>query len=449
MQFYNRKNELRTLQLLFDQSVDSAKMTVLTGRRRIGKTLLVLEFCKERKFLYLFVSKKAEPLLCTEYIQEIKNKFDTPVIGEIKTIKDIFKLLLDISSKERFTLIIDEFQEFYNINPAVFSDLQHLWDLHKNKSHLNLIVIGSVYSLIHKIFSNSKEPLFGRADRILFLKPFSIKTIFDILNDFNTINTDTLFYYYVFTGGIPKYIDLLITNSVFSVDRILNFMIAENSPFINEGKHLLIEEFGKEYGIYFSILELISIGKTSRTEIESMLERNVGGYLNRLENDYAIISKRKPITAKPNTRLQKYFIVDNFIRFWFRFIYRNRSAVETGNFEYIKDIIKRDFTTYCGKILEKFFHEIIAETKQYNRIGTYWEKGNQNEIDLVAINDMEKKLLIAEIKLNKSRININALKQKSEKLLRGFPTYASKFRGFSPEDALTLLQKIPGTDIDN
>lgn len=99
---------------------------------------------------------------------------------------------------------------------------------------------------------------------------------------------------------------------------------------------MLIEEFGKEYGMYFSILELISVGKTRRNEIESILQKNVGGYLERLEKDYAVSKKFKPINAKPESKLQKYHIKDLFLKFWFRFIYCNRTAVETGNFTYIK-----------------------------------------------------------------------------------------------------------------
>jgi len=108
---------------------------------------------------------------------------------------------------------------------------------------------------------------------------------------------------------------------------IINFILSANSPFIEEGKYLLIEEFGKEYGVYFSILELISNSKTSRSEIESILEKNVGGYLNRLENDYDLIQRVRPINAKPNARVQRYRFKDNFLNFWFRFIYHNRSAI--------------------------------------------------------------------------------------------------------------------------
>ncbi|HLP59236.1 MAG TPA: ATP-binding protein [Candidatus Deferrimicrobium sp.] len=366
MKFYNRENELKKLQSLYEQSGESGRMTVLTGRRRVGKTSLALELAKNHKFVYLFVSKKSEPLLCLEYLEEIKKVFTLPVVGEIRNFKDIFALLLEISRDEHFTLIIDEFQEFYYLNPSVYSDVQHLWDLNKDTCKLNLVFIGSVYSLMHKIFENSREPLFQRADRVLYIKPFKIKTIHDILNDYGCMDIKSLFDLYLFTGGVPRYMDILIKNSALTYKKILDFMLEEDSPFIDEGKNVLIEEFGKEYGTYFSILELISIGKTARTEIESIMGCQVGGYLDRLENDYAIISKHKPIDAKPNSRLQKYRITDNFLNFWFRFIYRSRSAVETGNFEYVKQIINRDYSVYSGRVLELFFQQLFADTGQYN-----------------------------------------------------------------------------------
>jgi uncharacterized protein len=272
------------------------------------------------------------------------------------------------------------------------------------------------------------------------LQPFNIRTIWQVLKDFNSNNLQSLFDYYVFTGGLPKYIDILTSNNALSFDGILNFAISKNSPFVYEGKNLLIEEFGKEYGTYFSILELISRGKTGRPEIESILESNIGGHLDRLEKDYGIIRRYKPINAKPRSHLQKYLISDNFLNFWFRFIHKNTSTFETGNYDYIKEIIRRDYSTYVGLLLEKFFMELLAATGKYNLIGSYWEKENKNQIDIVAINDMEKIITIAEVKLDKSRINLNILRNKSYKLLLDYPGYKPAYLALSLEDATEYLK---------
>lgn len=440
MKFYDRKQELCILKQVKKQTADEAKMVVLTGRRRIGKTKLALEFVSKHKHLYFFIARKSEKLLCEEFLEEIKTKFSVPVIGEIKFFKDIFALLIELAKNQQFTLILDEFQEFYTINPAIYSELQHLWDVNYDKIHLNLICIGSVYSLIYKIFQNSKEPLFGRAERTINLKPFSISTLNQILEEHDLRDPKVLFYWYVLTGGIPNYVQSLLNNSDGTLKNMVDFIVSAYSPFLHEGKNALIEEFGKDYGIYFSILELISRGKTSRSEIESVMERDIGGYLARLEDDYSLIERIRPINAKPKSRLVRYCLKDNFLKFWFRFIHHNRSAVETGNFSYIKQNILRDFHTYCGRLFEQFFMDLFAASGNYNRLGTYWEKKNLNEIDLVAINDAQKRIVFAEIKMNKSRIDLGSLRQKSEKLLAAYPNYSPQWLALGIEDIQHYLK---------
>ncbi len=442
MKFYNRELELETLSTLLSHAGKQAQMVVLTGRRRMGKTLLVQHFAKthpQNPCLYFFVSKKAESLLCEEYLDEIKSTFDLPIFGEIKTFNKLFELLLSIAQKQKFILIIDEFQEFYNINSTVYSDMQKLWDLNKHTSHLQLILVGSVYSLMHKIFENNKEPLFGRADRIMRLKSFSIQTLSSILDENQILSSKTLFDYYIFTGGTPKYVDLFLSNQAYDYNTILNFILSINSPFLHEGKHVLIEEFGKDYYTYFSILQLIATGYTGRGELESILQKNIGGYLERLLIDYAVIAKHKPINAKENSKLQKYKLIDNFLNFWFRFIYKNFSTIENENFDYVRKIIDRDFTTYSGVMLEKFYHELFWASKKYNKVGSYWEKANKNEIDLVAINDMDKICVIADIKLNKTKLNIPLLKQKSKALIASYSGYDIQWVGLSLNDLSSEL----------
>jgi len=434
MEFYSREEELTFLKKQYVQTDISSTMTVITGRRRIGKTSLSLKYAKNNKYIYLFISKKSELLLCEEFLEEIKIKFSIPIIGEIKNFRTLFSLIMEIGKKEKIIVIIDEFQEFFTINPSVYSEIQNIWDQNKNESRVHLIFIGSIYSLMSKIFKNSKEPLFGRADRIMYLKPFTPKVIKKILEDKGKYTKENLFINYLITGGVPRYQEILVKNTAFTKDEIINFFFAEDSPFIEEGKTILIEEFGKEYGTYFSILELLSGGRTSRSEIESILEKNIGGYLEKLESDYDIISKRKPIGSKATGRIQKYFIKDNFLSFWFRFVYKYKSAAETGNYEYLKKILEINLNTYSGPYLEKMYHEIFKATNKYNEIGNYWEKGNKNEIDIVAINNLEKKLFIGEIKLNKNKINVNTLKIKSEKIINKFKDYTIEYSALGIQD---------------
>lgn len=442
MKFYNRTTELAELELLWRQTDCEGKLAVLTGRRRLGKTWLVKEFVKERPFFYFFVEKKREALLCEDYLALLREKISFPIVGEIRRFKDLFTLLLEYSKNEKIIVIIDEFQEFFSVNDSVYSEIQNLWDSYRSLSKMLLIAVGSVYSLMHKIFEDRKEPLFGRADRLLKLEPFSIPTLAVVLKDHDITEIRDLFDFYVLTGSSPKYLDILMTNHVGSRNQILSFMLSEFSPFLEEGKNLLIEEFGKEYGTYFAILELLSLGKTSRPEIESILEISVGGYMEKLEDTYNLIARILPIDGKPSSKLMKFAIKDRFVNFWFRFFARNGSAIELKNFEYVRRVIDRDYSVYCGKVLEYFFLELLSEKKVYNRLGSYWEAKNLNEIDIVAINDLDKELLIAEVKTNPKKLNLYELQRKSENLLAKYSDYRVEWAGFTLQDAKKFLPSL-------
>ena len=178
MKFYNRENELAELKRIQNLSfTDHSRLTVVTGRRRIGKTSLVMRAVENSPTVYLFVSRKNETSLCVEYIPLIAQVLGVYVPEDIKTFRSLFQYLMELAKNKSFNLVIDEFQEFYNINPSVYSDMQNLWDRYRMDTHMNLIVSGSVYSLMQRIFRNSKEPLFGRADNIIKLSAFSIATL--------------------------------------------------------------------------------------------------------------------------------------------------------------------------------------------------------------------------------------------------------------------------------
>lgn len=435
MKFYNRESELALLKNIEEQLLQTAQMTFLVGRRRIGKTSLLLQSVEGKPFLYFFVARKNEALLCDEFVETIKRTFSKEMYGSFKSFKDIFGYLIELSKTSPFTLIIDEFQEFNSVNPGVYSEMQHVWDMHKSESKMNLILCGSVYSLMKRIFEHSKEPLFGRATQRIQLQAFSIQTIKEIYADYYPAYTpDDLLTFYMITGGVAKYVETLVDSGVFTHEAIIDFVCSEHSLFLDEGKNMLIDEFGKEYGNYFSILSLIASSKTSRNEMESLLGMQIGGFLDRLESDFGIIRRVKPMFAKPNSRTMKYAIHDNFLNFWFRFVYKHRSAVEIGNVSYLKKIIQRDYATYSGKILEKYFIEKIKKDENFSSVGTYWEKGNANEIDIVAVNELEKRLLCVEVKRNPEKIQLDVLKQKAHVLIQKHTNYRVEYKGLSIDD---------------
>ncbi len=432
MKFYDRKKELEILDSNLKQSKKSSCFTVMIGRRRVGKTSLLLESMKKEKYLYLFVSRKSESLLCAQFQKNAIDALGMQIFGTISQFKDLFEQLLILATKEHYTLIVDEFQEFRNINPAIFSDIQNLWDEYKDKVKINFIVCGSIYSMMMKIFENKKEPLFGRLTSKIVLQPFPISIIKEILNDYNPQYTsEDLLCLYMLTGGVPKYITLLMEAGAITHNDMLNMATRLDSPFIGEGKDFLISEFGKEYGTYFSILQLIASGKTTQSEVDSIIGKNTGAYLVNLEKEYSLITKNKPMFSKPESRKARWSLSDNYLHFWFRFIYPNQSLIEMGRHELLREYIDKSYEQYSGWVLEKYFRTKIAESERVTNIGSYWDNKGENEIDLIALNDLDKTAIVAEIKRDPKKIDMSLLRAKADSIKKELSKYDVDLRGLS------------------
>jgi AAA+ ATPase superfamily predicted ATPase len=426
--FYNRESELSELRKATALSENRGVFSLVIGRRRVGKTTLLLNSFDPENTLYLFVSRKSEGLLVEEFINQLKELTQLPLIGRIQTIEEFLEILFQVTREQPLNVIFDEFQDFSKVNPAIFSTLQKLWDLNRDDSHIHLIACGSIYSLMNRIFEGGKEPLFGRADFKIHVKPFQPSVIKEFLHDNNQYSSRNLFDFYVFTGGIAKYIDLFSIREAFSKDKLIDVFFSSGSIFIEEGKNRLIEEFGPNYSTYFSLLSLMASGKTSRRDMQSIIEKNVSQYLDRLENDFSIIQSLKPFGAKPNSKTQKYEIIDPFLTFWFRFVYKYQSYVESENFTQLKTIVKRDYDSFAGVQLEQLYREIFKETGRFVSIGRYWERGNKNEIDIVALDEINKELWLCEVKTNADKLSLNEVIHKSQKLTSQFSDHTPIYK---------------------
>jgi AAA+ ATPase superfamily predicted ATPase len=358
--------------------------------------------------------------------------------GAITDFGKLFQFLMQLSVERAFHLIIDEFQEFFNINPAIYSVLQRCWDLTREHSRMNLLVCGSVQSMMHKIFKDYKAPLFGRATSFMQVRPFRVSALKEILQSNNpAFSSEDLLAFYAFTGGVAKYVQLLVENNALSFGKMLDFIIREDSPFITDGKNMLIEEFGKDYAIYFTVLSAIARGENTRGKIEVYVGKEISGYLTRLERDYSLITKKIPIFAKNETKNVRYIIEDNFLSFWFRFIYKYEHIIEISQYQWLKQIVERDYATYSEIILEKYFREQLIEQGQFTEIGNFWDKTGENEIDIVAVNELERVALIAEVKRNEKHIRYNTLKTKAETMINKtgrLNNYTITYKGLSMTD---------------
>ncbi|MBR1463989.1 MAG: ATPase [Prevotella sp.] len=425
MKFYDRESEQQMLQEVLQQSRHEARMTVLMGRRRIGKTELSLR-SGDSNVLYFFVGKKAEALLCHDFIEEIASKLGVPLLGQAKSFAEVFRFVLQLSETRAFTLIIDEFQNFQKVNATVFSDMQRDWDLWKRKSHLNLIISGSVFTLMRKIFEDYEEPLFGRADEMLTLQPFKTSTLKEILSDFNPDYTaEDLLALFSITGGVAWYVTLLLDHGKTRWKQMLESLTEENSPFINEGKNILIEEFGTDYVIYFSILTCIASGMKTSAEIKNELGiDNISSYLSRLEDYYGLISKHLPVFAKETSKKVRYQLNDCFLILWFRFFFKHQALVENKALKALGAIILRDYSSVSGLMMERYFVRKFQEQGRFI-VGGWWDRKGFNEIDLVVVDPVGKEAWAYELKKDESRYDEASLKAKVDVMLAQTPELRS------------------------
>lgn len=438
MKFFDRTEEIASLREIREMAKNNAQFTVVTGRRRIGKTSLIWKAYDDAPILYFFVARKAESDLCEDYRLEIENKLGIPTIGRAEHFADMFEFLMKLSIERPVTLFIDEFQDFFRVNKSVYSDMQRIWDIYSPKAHMNLIVCGSIYSMMTKIFKDKKEPLYNRQIRFMTVRPFTPSVLKEILSEYHPGHTsEDLLALYSFTGGVAKYVQLLVDAGATSKERMLEQIVKADSIFLGEGKSILIEEFGKDYGIYFSILSAIARGKTSRSEIESVVGREIGGYLTKLENEYEIIAKKQPLFEKSSTKNVRYTIEDNFFTFWFRFIYKYSYMLEIENYESLKTIINRDYETFSGLMLERYFRRVLINRQAYTRIGGWWDRKGENEIYIVAENELDNQATFFEVKRKAGNIDIEVLKQKASAFLRAtgeLKGYDISYKGLSMDD---------------
>ena len=435
MKFYGRNQEIERLLQLDRQSEQTAVFTLLIGRRRIGKTTLVKQAYAGKPILYFFVSQKSEQLLCQELQQTAENVLGLHLYGRASKFADILRELMIYSEQNHVTFMVDEFQRLYDINPAIMDEIQNEWDSYKDTSHIHLIACGSVYSMMLKIFRDNKQPLFGRATAQIRLQPFSTELLKQILSDNNpNYTSEDLLMLYTISGGVAKYVELLMDARAVNKEQMIDAVCQNGSAFLNEGTELLVGEFGKRYQVYFSIMQLIANSMTTQSQIDSVIGGNNGRYLATLEDEYNLIQKVRPMFAKPNSQGIKFALYDNFLTFWFRFIESNRSMVEMGKSDLLKETIYKGYDQFSGMMLERYFRQKYAEKQRVTEVGHWWGKNGEDEIDLIAIEKLDKRVTVGEVKRNENKINLQTLEDKFSNIRAHFRGYDIQFVALSLGD---------------
>lgn len=435
MRFYDREQEIAELRRLDALAEANAQFTVLMGRRRTGKTTLMMRAFEGSTYLYFFVGKKAEPLQCIEFQHQAESVLGIHIHGQVTEVASLLEELMIYAQKKKITIIIDEFQRLADIDEGIISSIQKVWDKYHETSRIHLIACGSIYSMMQRIFEDRKEPLFGRKTARIDLKPFNTNVIKQILCEHNPEYTsEDLLMLYAITGGVAKYVAQLMDEGCKTWEDMLHAVCRPSSIFLEEGTELLVGEFGRRYQIYYSILQLIARGMTSQSEIDGIVGKNTGRYLDTLDTEYSLISKRRPMWAKPNSQGVKFFIDDCFLMFWFRFVEANRSIIELGKFELLGELIKKEYPQYSGIVLEKYFRQQYGERERVTEVSQWWDGRGENEIDLIAIEKLDKRATVAEVKRNPHKFSAPTLEEKYQSIKTYLRGYHVELIGLSMED---------------
>ena len=437
MRFYNREKELEILQKNWEQTEERGCRTVLIGRRRVGKTTLLRESAEHghQPLLYLYVSKDNERVLAGKFQEAAEQALGLQIFGRMETFAEFFEQLMRYGLQHHFTLVFDEFQNFIKVNPSIPSHIQDIWDRYYERVQVNMVACGSIYNMMHKIFDNEDEPLYGRQDCRMNMLPFRISVLKQILHDYNPKYTsEDLLCLYALTGGVAKYVAWLMNAKATTKTKMLRWVTQAGSPYLSEGTELIMSEFGKDYTNYLSILQLIAGGLTTQSEIDGAIGKNTGAYLENLEMEYSYIHRRQPMFSKPGGRNSRWQLDDCFLRFWFRFILRNQALVEMERNDMLLEIVERNYEQYTGLVLEQYFRQKWMEEERVTIVGNYWDRKGLNEIDMIALNDIDKTAVVAEIKRQRKKLNPTELAKKVISLNKELAQYDVRQIGLSMED---------------
>lgn len=418
--FIDREKEMATL--IEEYNKDGSSLVVMYGRRRVGKTTLIREFIKDKNALFFLASQESESQN-RNLFKDKAAEFINSNLLQNATISDwdtIFRAIIETDFDEKPIIVIDEFQYIGKSNNAFPSIMQRIWDgLLKDKSVM-LILCGSLITMMEEQALSYSSPLYGRRTSQIRLKqiPFSYYKDF-----FPGKGIRELIEMYSVTGGVPKYIESFRSES--NIYTAIEKCILNPSGYLYDEPNFLLQQEVTEIGSYFSLIRAIAAGNSKLSAIATALElpqTRLTKYLKTLI-DLDILSREVPITEETPEKSKKglYRIKDNYIRFWFAFIYPNMSFLESGNSQIVMKKIEKGFIS--GQV--SFVYEDVCRQKMwqmnadevwnftFSKLGRYWD--SNTEIDIAAIDPDGKNLILGECKYWKDPVGVNVLKELEEK----------------------------------
>lgn len=418
--FIDRIDELKTLEKEYRRK--GASFVVLYGRRRVGKTALISEFIKDKDAMFFLASEENENSNRRAFKEQVAAYTGNELLKEsaVSQWDILFAEFVKKKSDGKKILVIDEFQYLCKANKAFSSILQRIWELSLKEEDIMLLLCGSHMSMMESETLNYSSPLYGRRTAQILLKQIPFRYYREF---YPGRSEEELCEFYSVTGGVPKYMELFEEYGDI-YEAIEENILDRNSFLYDEPNFLLRNELG-EVGTYFSIIKSIAAGNRKLSKIAENIEEkqsSISAYLQTLIN-LDIIEREVPVTEENPGKSKKglYKIKDNYILFWFRFVYPNISLIESGQKDAVMNQIRQNFIVnhaahiYEDICIEKFQQINGTERlgKVYNKVGHWWDA--QNEIDLVALNAEENEILFGECKYRNRKMDIDVLEDLEKK----------------------------------
>ena len=410
-QFYNREAELKSLNEFYDSN--GPQFFVVYGRRRVGKTELIKHFIKNRPHIYFLCDDRNDIFNIKELQKQMSSLLSDSLFekASIGSWYELFSEFIKRNKAKRIIIVIDEFPYLIKANRSVPSIFQKIWDEVISKTDIFLVICGSSISMMEKEVLAYESPLYGRRTGQWNVLPLKIK---DLKKFFPGYEFEDIIKAYSVLDGIPLYLSKF--DPCKEVETNMTEHIFTKGQFLYEEAEMLLREELREPGNYFMILKSIALGNTkfgdvvNHTGIDKTI---VSKYLDNLLRMH-VIEKRQPITTrKEKTRDSLYYLKDNYFRFWFQFVYPNRSSIEEG--KPIVSQITGQLNRHFSFVFEDVCRQAIVLIRTDFKVGRWWHK--DKEIDIVAIDDAKKEILFAECKwqdnVGAERI-LEELKEKSQ-----------------------------------
>ena len=411
-EFYNRKHELSILRDKYS-NLKSGNITVIYGRRRVGKTELIKQFIKSiPNKLYFYVDLIEKQGILDSLSSSIQEQLRETV--RFNDFNNFLSYIESKTKKEAFVLVMDEFQRFLDVAPHFITQLQNYWDSKLKNEKIMIILVGSSIGMIEKITNSKTGALYGRATRIKIspLKYNNFRLMFKDLSE-----EEKILIYSVF-GGTPYYLEKVKASEGDIYTRISSLTIKAGAELMEEPKNLMEYENVRIHAKYNAILQATSSGKETIKEIGDFtgIKPNIiPAYINKLDELLDLLARNDPVLGKE--RLRRYRIKDNFFRFWYKFIFANQTSLNLGNTKFVLGIIKENLNSYAGKIFEDIVKELLIlylnkKMKNVNidfeNIGSWWDRSG-NEIDIVAYNHKTKKIIVGEVKWTSHPMDVDVV----------------------------------------